>query len=345
MAKIGIVGASGYTGIELIRLLVNHPEAEIAFLTSEKYQEQSISTVFPSLAGFFNTKLCSLESVSGIGCDIIFLALPHTTSMNKVPIFLKNNARVIDLSADYRLKNPDVFKKWYDFPHQQPELLKEAVYGLPELHREAIASARLVANPGCYPTSITLSMAPLVIQDWVDLSSIIADSKSGISGAGRKTSLNSQFSEVNEGVSAYKIANHRHTPEIEQELSALAKTEIAISFSPHLIPMTRGILSTVYINLKNKMSTEELTTIFRNFYKREPFVRILPMGKYANTRYTVASNFCDIGIEVDTRNNRAIITCAIDNLVKGASGQAIQNMNLMLGISETSGLNLPGIFP
>ena len=345
MAKIGIAGASGYTGVELLRLLISHPEAEIVFLTSQTYQGQPVSEVFPSLGRFSDMKFSSLETVSGDDCDIIFLALPHTISMENVPGFLKGNTRVIDLSADYRLKDPTVFEEWYAVSHQQPELLKEAVYGLPEIHRETIASARLVANPGCYPTSITLALAPLITEDWVDLSCIVADSKSGISGAGRKASLTTQFSEVNEGVSAYNIAAHRHLPEIEQELSALANTDVRVSFSPHLMPMTRGMLSTVYINLKQDMSVEDLVRHFQKFYKLEPFIRILPPGKYANTRFTVASNFCDIGVQVDGRNRRAIITSAIDNLIKGASGQAIQNMNLMIGISETSGLNFPGIFP
>ena len=345
MAKIGIAGASGYTGLELLRLLINHPEAEIAFLTSETYQGQRASEVFPSLNGFTDIKLAPLESVSGNDCDIIFLALPHTTSMGKVPGFLEDRAKVIDLSADYRLKDPSAFEEWYAVKHQHPELLNEAVYGLPEIHRDAIKSARLVANPGCYPTSITLALAPLITENWVDLSCIVADAKSGVSGAGRKASLGTQFSEVNGSVSAYNIAVHRHTPEIEQELSALANTEVRVSFSPHLMPMTRGMLSTVYINLKQDMSVEDLAGHFQKFYQDEPFVRILPPGKYANTHFTVSSNFCDIGVQVDSRNQRAIITSAIDNLIKGASGQAIQNMNLMLGISETSGLNFPGIFP
>jgi len=345
MAKIGIAGASGYTGLELIRLLTNHPEAEIAFLTSETYQGEAISKVFPSISGFANIKLSSIESISSDNCEIVFLALPHTTSMEKVPSFLKERTRVIDLSADYRLKDPAVFKKWYSVSHQQPALLKEAVYGLPEIHREAIKSARLVANPGCYPTSIILALAPLVTEDWVDLSSIVADAKSGVSGAGRKTSLVTHFSEVNEGVSAYDIAVHRHTPEIEQELSGLAKTNVQISFSPHLVPMTRGMLSTIYINLKQDIPIENLVEHFQKFYTEEPFIRILPSGEYANSHFTVSSNFCDIGVQVDKRNRRAIITSAIDNLIKGASGQAIQNMNLMLGIPETPGLNFPGIFP
>ena len=345
MAKIGIAGASGYTGLELLRLLINHPKSEIVFLTSETYQGQVVSKVFPSLSGFTDIKFSSIDSVSSENCDIVFLALPHTISMQKVSLFLTENTKVIDLSADFRLKDPAVFKDWYSIQHQQPSLLKEAVYGLPEIHREAIKSARLIANPGCYPTSITLALAPLITKDWVDLSSIVADSKSGISGAGRKASLATQFSEVNGGISAYNIAVHRHTPEIEQELSALSNTDIQISFSPHLIPMTRGMLSTVYINLKKDMSNEDLLEYFKNFYADEPFIRILPLGEYANTHFTVSSNFCDIGVQVDIRNRRAIITSAIDNLIKGASGQAIQNMNLMLGISEKSGLSFPGIFP
>ena len=345
MAKIGIAGASGYTGVELLRLLISHPEAEIVFLSSEAYQGQPVSEVFPSFGGFTNIKFSSLEFLPDNDCDIIFLALPHTTSMNKVPNFLKKNVKVIDLSADYRLKDPAVFEEWYAVPHQQPQLLKETVYGLPEIHHEAIMSAQLVANPGCYPTSIILALAPLMTEYWVDLSGIIADSKSGISGAGRKASLNTQFSEANEGVSAYQVATHRHTPEIEQELSILANTDVKVSFSPHLIPMTRGMLSTVYINLKKDMLVEDLVKHFQKFYKEKPFVRILPLGKYANTRFTAASNFCDIGIQVDRRNRRAIVTSSIDNLIKGASGQAIQNMNLMLGISEISGLNFPGISP
>ena len=345
MAKIGIAGASGYTGLELLRLLIDHPEAEIVFLTSETYQGENISKVFPSISGFVDIKLSSIESISSETCDIVFLALPHTTSMEKVPDFLKGHTKVIDLSADYRLKDPAIFKKWYSVSHQKPELLAEATYGLPEIHREKIKSARLVANPGCYPTSATLALAPLVTENWVDLSSIVVDSKSGISGAGRKASLGTQFSEINGGVSAYNIAVHRHTPEIEQELSALAKQNVQISFSPHLVPMTRGMLSTVYINLKQDLSVVELIEYFQKFYAEEPFIRILPLGECANSHFTVSSNFCDIGVQVDKRNQRAIITSAIDNLIKGASGQAIQNMNLMLGIPETTGLNFPGIFP
>ena len=345
MAKIGIAGATGYTGVELLRLLANHPEGEITFLTSETYQGELISTVFPSLGGFTDMKLVPLDSVSGGDCDILFLALPHTTAMAKLPDYLNGDARVIDLSADYRLKDPKVFEEWYGVKHAHPELTDEAVYGLPEIYREKIQSARLVANPGCYPTSVVLALAPLMNTGWADLTYIVADSKSGVSGAGRKPLLGTQFAECNEGVSAYNLATHRHTPEIEQELSALAGSEIRVTFSPHLMPMTRGLLSTVYINLKQEISVEYFVAHFQKFYKDEPFVRVLQPGTYANTRFVASSNFCDIGVQVDRRNQRAIITSAIDNLVKGASGQAIQNMNLMLGIEETTGLTSPGIFP
>lgn len=345
MAKIGIAGASGYTGLELLRLLLKHPEAEVAFISSQQYQGKRVSEVFPSFNGFSELEFAALDSPTAKDCDILFLALPHTTAMGKVPSYLAGNCRVIDLSADYRLKDAGIFKEWYQTPHDHPEILKEAVYGLPEVHRETIKSARLVANPGCYPTSIILALAPLLKNGWADLTSIIADSKSGVSGAGRKTSLTTQFSECNESVSAYNLAVHRHTPEIEQEISGIAGREITVSFSPHLMPMTRGMLSTVYVNLERKMSPEDLTAHYRKFYQDEPFVRVLNTGTYANTHFVTGSNFCDIGVQVDTRNQRAIITSAIDNLVKGASGQAVQNMNLLLGIDEKTALDTPGMFP
>jgi N-acetyl-gamma-glutamyl-phosphate reductase len=265
--------------------------------------------------------------------------------MAKVPQFLEGGLKVIDLSADYRLKSSEVFKTWYGVAHEHPELLPEAVYGLPEIHRDEIRSAQLVANPGCYPTSVILALLPLLGTDWVDLDSIIADCKSGVSGAGRKTSLTTHFPECNAGVSAYNLATHRHTPEIEQALSSVAGKEIRVTFSPHLIPMTRGMLSTIYMSLKKEVKAEELVAHFKQFYKDEPFVRILKSGTYANTHFVSHSNFCDIGLQVDQRSGRVILTSAIDNLVKGASGQAVQNMNIMLGMEEKTALNSPGIFP
>ncbi len=345
MVKVGIAGASGYTGLELLRLLIKHPKVEITAITSEKLQGQKLADVFPSFGGFSDLPFTGLRPAIADACDILFLALPHTTAMNQVPDFLNGNCRVIDLSADFRLKSQKIFEQWYKVPHEQKEALEQAVYGLPELHRENIRSAKLVANPGCYPTSVTLALAPLVKTDWVDLDSIIADCKSGVSGAGRKLALNTQFAECNEAVSAYGLATHRHTPEIEQEISTLAGREIEVTFSPHLMPMTRGMLSTIYIDLKKTLGLEELGKFYREFYKNEPFVRILNLGTFANTHHVVGSNYCDIGLQIDARKQRVILTSAIDNLVKGAAGQAVQNMNIMLGIDETIALDSPGLFP
>jgi len=345
MIKVGIAGASGYTGLELIRLLANHPEVELSVLTSETYKEKSIADVFPSLNGIININLQSLDVEILKSCDVIFLALPHTIGMDILPELLKSNCKVIDLSADYRLKNADAYSEWYSLTHKHPEFLSQVIYGLPEIHREKIKSAQGVANPGCYPTSVILAIAPLLKTDWVDLESIVSDSKSGVSGAGRKTSITTQFSEANEGVTPYGLASHRHTPEIEQELSNLVGKPIKISFSPHLIPMSRGMLSTIYINLNHKLKDENLIEHYENFYSDELFVRVLDKGKFASTHFVSGSNFCDIGIKVDSRVNRLVITSAIDNLIKGASGQAIQNMNIMLGFGETTGLRSPGMFP
>jgi len=345
MVKVGIAGASGYTGLELVRLLTRHPEVEITTVTSETFQGQKIADVFPSFSGFSELEFVRLSPSIADACDVLFLALPHTTSMNRVPGFLTGNCRVIDLSADFRLKSAEVFETWYAVAHEQTKTLSTAVYGLPEIHRDAIRTAKLIANPGCYPTSIILALAPLLKTDWVDCQSIIADSKSGVSGAGRKPALGTQFAECNEAVSAYGLGTHRHTPEIEQEISALAGQNIDITFSPHLMPMTRGMLSTIYIDLTQPLELETLRNHYLNFYKDEPFVRILNLGTFANTHYVVSSNYCDIGLQIDTRKQRIILTSAIDNLVKGAAGQAVQNMNIMLGIDEKTALDSPGIFP
>lgn len=345
MVKIGIAGASGYTGLELIRLLAGHPDVEIAVLTSESFQGQNIAEVFPSLNGIVDLELQPLYDSIAQDCSVLFLALPHTTAMDKLPVYLQSDCKIIDLSADYRLKDPEAYSDWYAVTHSHPELLKQAVYGLPELHRSAIQTARFIANPGCYPTSVILALAPLLKTDWVDLDSIISDSKSGVSGAGRKPSLTTSYTEVNEGISPYGLASHRHTPEMEQELSNLAGKPVRLTFSPHLVPMTRGMLSTIYINLNHTLSDENLFAHYRDFYKDESFVRVLSPGKFASSRHVLSSNFCDIGLKVDSRNNRLIITSALDNLIKGASGQAIQNMNIMLGLDEKTGLMAPAIFP
>ncbi len=345
MIKVSIAGATGYTGIELLRLLLNHPNVEIQTLTADSHAGKNIQEVAPSLRGWVDHTLVKLEPSIAKECDLLFLALPHTTSMKQVPELLNGKCKIVDLSADYRLRDPVVYEHWYQTPHINSKALKDAVYGLPELHRDSIRSAQLVANPGCYPTGAILALAPLMQLDGIDLDSIIIDSKSGVSGAGRKLSLGTHFCESNEGVSAYGLAEHRHTPEIEQELSNLSKQKVTVSFSPHLMPMIRGILTTIYINTSSEWNRASLIKIFADFFQSEHFIRVLPEAQYANTHHVTGSNFCDIGIQFDKRNQRAIITSAIDNLMKGASSQAVQNMNIMLNIDETLGLGLPPQFP
>ncbi len=345
MKTISIAGATGYTGIELLKILARHPEVKIGTLTAESHVGKTVSEVAPSLTGAFDQKLVALDSSIGKGCDVLFLALPHTASMSHVPDMLKAGCKIVDLSADYRLHDAAVFETWYKTPHKNPKLLQDAVYGLPELHREQIKKAHLVANPGCYPTGVILGLAPILKDGWADTDSIVADCKSGVSGAGRKLSQSTQFCEANEGVSAYGLGEHRHTPEIEQELSQVAEKDITISFSPHLMPMNRGLLSTIYVDLKMEMDRETLLDHFTRFYENEPFVRVLPAGRYANTHYVSGSNYCDIGVQVDARTQRAVITTAIDNLMKGASSQAVQNMNLMMGWDESLGLDILPQFP
>jgi N-acetyl-gamma-glutamyl-phosphate reductase len=344
--KIAIVGSSGYTGGELYRLLLHHRHAAVAAVTSEKSAGQPISSIFPQLSGLTDLVCESLNpEVIARKADFVFLALPHVTAQEAAFRFQQLGKKVVDLSADYRLTDPALYEKWYEHCHQYPDLLKSAVYGLPELHREKIKKAALVANPGCYPTSAILGLAPLVKKGSIDLTTIIIDSKSGVSGAGRSPSLAHHYPEVNEGLMAYKIGTHRHTPEIEQELGALAGKAVTISFTPHLIPMNRGILTTIYASLNPAADTGRLHSLYRDFYRNEPFIRVLPAGQFPNVRNVRGSNFCDIGIYADPRTGRAVVVTVIDNLVKGASGQAIQNMNLMMGFDETEGLKHAGLFP
>jgi N-acetyl-gamma-glutamyl-phosphate reductase len=346
MLNVAIVGASGYTGLELIRILHCHPEVAVTCLTSEQSAGKKISDVFPTLRGRCDLVLENLEPVRvAEKADIIFTALPHRAAMEVVPTFLKLGRHVIDLSADYRLSDPAVYGAWYE-PHLNPANLKKAVYGLPELRRAKIKGAKLVANPGCYPTSIILGLAPLLKARAVNLKEIIADSASGVTGAGRGAKVDSLYCEVNEGYKAYGVGGvHRHTPEIEQELSLLAGEPLMITFTPHLVPMDRGILSTVYASPLAATTTEKLVTLYRDFYAGEPFVRVLPQGSLPSTAFVRGSNFCDIAPIVDGRTGRIIIVSAIDNLVKGASGQAVQNMNLVCGFPETMGLDGLALFP
>ncbi|MCX8117283.1 MAG: N-acetyl-gamma-glutamyl-phosphate reductase [Desulfobacterota bacterium] len=336
--RVGIVGATGYTGLELLRLLLRHPEVELTALTSQKYAGLPIDQVFPSLSGLIQVE-CEALSVEALSkkADFLFCALPHKTAMETVPSLYRAGKRVVDLSADFRLKDASVYERWYQ-KHTAPELLGESVYGLPELHRSRIRTAKIVGNPGCYPTAALIGLIPLIQRELISLEGIVIDSKSGVSGAGRDLVLESLFCEVNEGVKAYKIFNHRHTPEIEQEASLLARKRVSVTFVPHLIPMDRGILTTLYVQLAKGIKAEDLLRAFRETYEAEPFVRIYPKGRVPNTKDVRGSNFCDVGVAVDETGSRGVIVTAIDNLVKGASGQAIQNMNLMLGYPETLGL-------
>ncbi len=345
MLKVGIYGASGYTGQELLRLLLRHPQAEVVALTSRRYAGVPVSDIYPVFVGLTDLAFvdASPEDVAG-AADIVFLALPHGVSMAVAPIFLKAGKKVIDLSADFRLHDVATYEKWYS-RHTARDIIKESVYGMPELYGNEIAKARLVANPGCYPTSVILGLAPLLKANWIDDSSIIADSKSGVSGAGREPQVGTLFCEVDEGFKAYKVGEHRHTPEMEQEISILAGCDVKISFTPHLLPITRGILSTIYATLQKDVTTAELIDLYRAFYKGKKFVRVYKAGTFPNISSVRGSNYCDIGLTVDARTKRVIIICAIDNLVKGAAGQAIQNMNLMCGLSEDTGLTMISLFP
>jgi N-acetyl-gamma-glutamyl-phosphate reductase len=345
MIRVAIVGASGYTGVELLRLLENHPGVQVSCVTAGQNAGEEISTLFPSLIGRISLR-CEETDVALVAdrAEFVFTALPHQTAMAVVPGFLDAGKKVVDLSADYRLQNVTEYETWYQ-KHSSPHLLAEAVYGLPEISRERVRTARLVANPGCYPTSVALALAPLLREGLVDLDSLIIDSKSGTSGAGRSAKVGSLFCEVNEGFKAYSVGNHRHTPEIEQTLSALAGRKVLVNFTPHLLPVNRGILSTCYANLGKAASTAELLELYRDHYGQEFFVRVLGEGSLPNVAYVRGSNFCDIGLVSDPRTGRVIVVSAIDNLVKGAAGQAVQNMNLMLGFEEKAGLTGLPLFP
>jgi N-acetyl-gamma-glutamyl-phosphate reductase len=325
--------------------LLLHPEVEVTVLTSQKYAGVPIDQVFPSLARRFQLRCEELvpERVAE-KVDFLFAAVPHKTAMETIPQFHQRGKRVVDLSADFRFRDPEVYERWYQ-KHTSPELLRESVYGLPERYRDRIRKAEIVGNPGCYPTGALLPLLPLLRHGLLYPERIFIDSKSGVSGAGRDVVLGSLFCEVNEGVKAYKIYEHRHLPEINQELSLQAGENVEATFVPHLIPMDRGILTTTYIQLSRKRNTEEILNLYQEEYGKEPFIRILPKGKLPNTKDTRGSNFIDIGLKVHESGERAVIVSAIDNLVKGAAGQAVQNMNIMLGFPETLGLEVVPLFP
>lgn len=345
MVKVGIIGASGYTGVELARILARHPGVELALVTSRKHQGRPLGAVFPNLKKVVDLACVDADPAALAGqADLFFTAVPHQTAMNIIPTLVQGGSKVVDLSADFRIHDPAVYEEWYQ-PHSAQEYLGEAVYGLPELHRDAIGAARLVANPGCYPTSVILGLAPLLKAGVIDPATIVADSKSGTSGAGRGAQVGTLFCEVTDGFRAYKVAAHRHTPEIEQELGELCGQPVTISFTPHLVPMSRGILSTVYASTTRSLTQAEAESLYFDFYNNEPFVRVCEPDTLPATQYVRGSNFCDLACRVDPRTGRIVVLAAIDNLVKGAAGQAVQNMNLLCGFPETQGLEIVPLFP
>lgn len=344
MYRVAVVGATGYTGFELLRLLASHGGVEVGALTSENHAGKKVSEVFPSLVSHFPQEFQKLDPGELKGFDLIFACLPHRVAMHSIPALLETGARVVDFSADYRLRDPKVYEAWYETEHVSADLIPEAVYGIPELYREEIKKAKLVANPGCYPTGAILALSPLLRAGLLKNDSIIIDAKSGTSGAGRKADLDLQFSEVNERFKAYGVGTHRHTPEIEQELSLAAGSEVRVSFTPHLVPITRGILSTIYAAGAPGASAEKARAALQGAYHEEPFIRLMPEGAFPNVSQVSGSNFMDMGLIFDERVGRFVVVTAIDNLVKGASGAAVQNMNLMLGLTESQGLLHPGFW-
>jgi N-acetyl-gamma-glutamyl-phosphate reductase len=346
MARVGIIGATGYTGGELIRILLEHPDVDVTVAASRRDKIIPVDEIFPQLG-----KICDLEIVPidvpeiCKYCDVVFLALPHKTSFEIVPELLNNDLVVIDLSADYRLDSAKTYQEWYEVEHDNPALLKKAVYGMPEIYGNDILDANLIAVPGCYPTSIILGLAPLVKENVLEIDGLIADSASGVSGAGRNLTEPFIFNTLNQSFKAYKVTGHRHIPEIEQELSKMAAGDVRISFTPHLLPVNRGILSTIYGRLSKKISIKSVHALYHEFYGEEPFVRLLPLGEAPDIKHVVGSNFCDISLFHDKRTGLIKIVTAIDNLIKGAAGNAIHCMNIRYGYKEISGLTMTGLYP
>ncbi len=343
--KTGVIGSTGYAGQQLVWFLNNHKKVEISFLASHSYSGNEYASIYKNHRGFMQSNCINIQQVyeNLSSVDIVFIALPHGKSMNITKGLLSRGVKVIDLGADFRLKGSELYKEWYELDHQGEELLKDAVYGLPELNKKSVQRAQLIANPGCYPTASILALAPLIKNNLIDASTIIIDAKSGVSGAGRSLSTGTLFCECNETVKAYKVGEHRHIPEIEQELSLLADENINLLFTPHLVPMNRGILATCYGKASTEVSLADLQKIYTDFYSEDYFVRVVE--DIPETKWVTGSNFCDIGIKFDKRTNRIIAISAIDNLIKGAAGQAVQNMNIMCGFDEWEGLNFPSMMP
>jgi N-acetyl-gamma-glutamyl-phosphate reductase len=347
--KIGILGASGYTGAELVRLLLRHPKVEIVLLTADRRAGQAMGDVFPQFAPYELPQLVSIDSVdwTTIGLDLVFCALPHATTQKVLQEVLAKapETKVVDLSADFRLDDAAAYAKWYGHEHHALELQKEAVYGLVEIYRRDIKKARLIANPGCYTSCAILPLVPLLKARAIEPDEIVIDAKSGMTGAGRSAKEEMLFSEVTEGFNAYGVGHHRHMAELDQEFSKAAGREVVVSFTPHLLPQNRGILSTIYVRGRRGKTAQELHEILVKQYEKEPFIYVLPFGKTPHTRHVRGSNMTHIGVVADRIPGRAIIVSTLDNLTKGASGQAVQNMNLVLGFAETLGIDQPAMFP
>lgn len=344
MIKVGIIGATGYAGSELVRLITQHPKAELVTMTSQSYAGQEYKEVYSNYSHL--DYVCEEEHIEEMAekCDVIFLALPHGVASKKINADILSKTKIIDLGADFRIQDVDVYEKWYT-THYSKDILPEAVYGLCEINRDKIKGKRIVANPGCYTSCSILSLYPLVKEGMIDLSSIIIDAKSGATGAGRGLSLGNHYCELNESVKAYKVASHRHTPEIEEQLSIAAGQDIVLNFTPHLIPMDRGILATCYATLNKKYTYDDIRKAYKKHYGNEHFIRLTKEGVFPETKWVKGSNFVDIGFTVDERTNRVIVIGALDNLFKGAAGQAVQNMNIIMGIEETTGIDYVPIFP
>jgi N-acetyl-gamma-glutamyl-phosphate reductase len=343
MIKVGIVGGTGYTGVELLRLLAIHEAAEVAVITSRAESGRRVDDLFPNLRGHYDLSFSNPDLTQLRTCNVVFFATPHNVAMNLVPELLAEGVRIIDLSADYRIRDPQLWSHWYGEPHASPELLGSAVYGLPEVNREKIVGANLIACPGCYPTSVQLGLIPLLANNLVDPESLIASSASGVSGAGRQAKIDNLHSEVSDSFKAYAVTGHRHLPEIEQGLSDASGSPAKITFVPHLLPIVRGIHSTLFARLRKP--AEELQEMYEAFYADEPFVDVLPAGMYPQTRTVKGANRCQLSVSLPQNRDTVVVMSVIDNLVKGASGQAIQNMNIALGLPESMGLGGIGLSP
>ncbi|MFL1456207.1 N-acetyl-gamma-glutamyl-phosphate reductase [Marinobacter sp. GN3S48] len=345
MIKVGIVGGTGYTGVELLRILAVHPEATVSCITSRSEAGLPVAEMYPNLRGYYDLTFSEPDIDILSACDLVFFATPHGVAMRMMPELMAAGTRVVDLSADFRLRDLDVWANWYGMPHESPEWAAKAVYGLPEVVRDEVRDAQLVANPGCYPTAVQLGFLPLLENDLVDPSRLIADAKSGASGGGRQGKIGMLHGEVGESFKAYGASGHRHLPEIRQGLSHAAGKDVGITFVPHLVPMVRGIEATLYAELKNPHDFDQLQALYEHRFQDEPFVDVMPFGSHPETRSVRGANHCRMALHRQENSNIVIVSSVIDNLVKGAAGQAVQNMNIMFGLKETLGLEAPALLP